>query len=259
MKVKVKLYLSYDGSNMYGWQRQKNADRTIQQIVEQTLSKICACPVTCTSSGRTDAGVHARIQVAHALIPEARLTLIENGRFILAVNSLLPRNIRLHKAQVVPESFHAQRDVLRKTYLYFVDTSAVQVPALRQYSWNLRHPLDWKAIEKATQLLVGSHDFKAFCDADSSVKTTTRTLFEAEWGRISGFPFGPSELRALRLTGNGFLKHMVRSITGTLVKVGEGKISHDQFKRALLSGNRKLVGPTAPPNGLWLWDILYLT
>ena len=257
--MRIKIFLSYDGTAYYGWQRQKNAAETIQAHLERALSKVCASPIHCTSSGRTDAGVHARIQVVHADVPTSRLSLLENGRFFLAVNSLIPKDIRVHKISAADLQFHAQKDVLRKTYLYCIDTSEVQAPSLRNYAWHLRLPLDWDAINEGVSRLVGTHDFKAFCDADSSVKTTVRTIFEAQVGEVTGYPFGPSKLKVIRITGNGFLKHMVRSIVGTAVKVGEGKTDPDVFTRALRTKNRKLVGPTCPSHGLWLWDILYLT
>lgn len=256
---KVKLYFSYDGTPFHGWQRQANTPRTIQEEVERALSRIAGDKVTCTASGRTDSGVHARVQVAHAVLPQARLKLVENGRLVLAMNSVLPSGVRLLRAERVSPKFHAQRDVIRKTYLYFINPSPVQSPALSRYSWHLRLPLDWGAMAEATQGLEGTHDFKAFCDADASTKTSVRTIYEARWGLVEAGPFGAGRLYALRVTGNGFLKHMVRSLVGTLVHIGNGKAGPELVGKALRTQERKLAGPTAPPQGLWLWDILYLT
>ena len=258
-KIRVKLYCSYDGAGFNGWQRQVGQTRTVQLVLEEALGRFCDGKTHVTASGRTDAGVHARIQVAHADVPVARRALIENGRFLMALNSNLPGDVRIHRVEEVAPTFHAQRHVQRKTYLYFIDTSPVQAPYLRKYAWSLRLPMDWNAIEEATRALKGTHDFEAFSDSDRSTKTTTRTLFEAHWGRVSAGPFGPADLRVLRLTGNGFLKHMVRSIVGTLVKVGNGGADAGLVARSLATPQRHLVGATAPPQGLWLWDILYLT
>ncbi len=258
-KVRVKFYCSYDGAGFSGWQRQAGEARTVQKVFEDALSRVCNTKTNVTASGRTDAGVHARIQVVHADVPVARRSLIESGRFVMALNSNLPGDVRIHRVEEVAPDFHAQRHVQRKTYLYFIDTSPVQVPSLRKYAWHLRLPMDWTAIEEATRALKGTHNFEAFSDSDRSTKTTVRTLYEAHWGRAAAGPFGPADLKVLRLTGSGFLKHMVRSIVGTLVKVGNKGADPDLVARSLATPQRHLVGATAPSQGLWLWDILYLT
>lgn len=260
-RFRLKIVMTYEGSPFHGWQRQLNTRDTIQEILETALSRISNARINCVASGRTDAGVHARVQVAHADVPSKLKGMLQTGRLQHALNSLLPHTIRILGVSAAPSRFHAQKDVVKKTYLYFIDTTPVQWPSSKSYSWHLRFPLDWEAIEKATALLQGRHDFKAFSDSDGSAKTSVRILYEARWGVVHpGGPFGTSgQWRVLRLTGNGFLKHMVRSIAGTLVKVGEGKISSETVQKALLTQDRNLVGPTAPANGLWLWDILYLT
>ncbi len=258
-RVRVRLYFGYDGANFHGWQRQANSQMTIQQVVELALARVCAVQVNCVASGRTDSGVHARVQVAHAEIPKARAHLVPDGRFVLALNSNLPSAVRLYRAELVDRKFHAQKGVVKKTYLYFADPSPVQQPWLRDRVWHMRRPLDWTTMERAVKCLKGTHDFRAFCDADASTKTFTRTLYEAQLGEITVNGFGSARLKVLRLTGNGFLKHMVRSIMGTLVTVGTGRLTPEGFKAALDQGNRAATGPTAPPQGLWLWDILYLT
>lgn len=261
---RLKLYITYDGTRYKGWQRQLNTPDTIQEVIETKLSIIANGRVRMRASGRTDAGVHARIQVAHCDVPEhvARLAQAVSGplqenRLKQSLNTLLPYNIRVLRIDVVPQSFHAARP-RKKTYLYFIDPSPVQLPEVRRYAWHLRFPLDWEAIEQATHVLEGHHDFKAFCGKGSAVKTTTRTLFEARWGVTvwQGISH-PVELKVLRLTGSGFLKHMVRSIAGTLVHIGNRKASPDLIPRLLETGDRAIVGPTAPAHGLWLWDIQY--
>jgi tRNA pseudouridine38-40 synthase len=217
------------------------------------------------SCGRTDAGEHARVQAVHADLPERTMRLIETesilkgeSRFKQALNSLLPHDIRVLMVKRMQDGFHATRDVRRKTYVYLIDPSPVQLPELRRYAWSLRLPLDWAAIEQATRVLKGQHDFKAFCGKGSTAKTTTRTIYEAHWGIHEWHGLvHPVKLHAFRITGNGFLKHMVRSIVGSLIHIGNRKVPADRVARLLESGKRDLVGPTAPPQGLWLWDLTY--
>jgi tRNA pseudouridine38-40 synthase len=251
--------LGYEGTNFSGWQRQTNRQNTIQAAVEMALAKVCAARINTVAAGRTDAGVHARVQVIHADIPEARLPLVLSGRFPMAMNSNLPASVRVYRVDKVDRSFHAQRQVVKKTYLYFFDVSQPTQPWLRDRVWALRAEPQWLQMQRAAALFEGTHDFRAFCDADASTKTFTRTLFEARLEPLNMELFGPAHLWVLRLTGNGFLKHMVRSIAGTLIALGQGQRSLAQVEEALYKGNRSLAGRTAPASGLWLWDILYLT
>jgi tRNA pseudouridine38-40 synthase len=260
----LKLYLSYDGTGWRGWQRQLNTEHTLQAAIEGRLATIMGEKVHVTASGRTDSGVHARVQVAHVRIPDKRLALLElagplrEPKLKQALNSMLPHSVRVLRVEQAPDDFHAIRDAVKKTYLYFIDTAPVQLPELRHHTWHLRLPLDWKAMEEAAKAFKGKHDYKAFCGKGAVVKTTVRTVHEARWGTIQWNGIcGPRELRVFRVTGSGFLKHMVRSMVGTLVHVGEGKSPVDVVERALKSAERSMAGPTAPAHGLWLWDVLY--
>ena len=264
-RLRLRLLFSYDGTAYRGWQRQTQVRNTIQETMESALSRLFNDRLHCVASGRTDAGVHARIQVAHSDVPHAAAErLVLSGRLVHALNSILPATIRVLDAHPVSFKFHARKGVERKTYLYFIDTTPIQWPAVRQYTWSLRLPLNWSAIEQATLDLNGTHDFKAFCDADSTVKTTERTLFEAYWGDVSDAalsfagPGLPQRTKVLRLTGNGFLKHMVRSIVGTLIKIGQNQAPPGLVASLLANPTlRRQAGPTAPAHGLWLWDIRY--
>lgn len=283
--TRLKLFFSYDGSAFNGWQRQKNTETTIQETFERRLSRITNTRVHVHSSGRTDAGVHARIQVAHADVPEVfaakmldsgpsgRLSLRRRsnrnsasalffhpgsgGRLISALNSLLPPSVRVWRVERAGVAFHAQRDVRRKMYVYFVDPNPVQWPHLHAYAWHLRLPLNWAAMNEAAGYLVGRHDFRAFCAADSGAKTTTREIYEARWREVRMDGFSETRLMAFRIVGSGFLKQMVRGIVGTLVKIGGDKAPPALIPELLQTGARSRTGVTAPARGLWLWDILY--
>lgn len=255
---RLKIYFSYDGTHYHGFQRQKNVTKTVQEVLESAVSKLTATRVSILSSGRTDAGVHARIQVAHVDLPPQVFIRWNLESLQKALNSILPRDIRIWLIQNAPAGFHAVRSAKKKTYLYFIDPSAVQWPSLRHYSWHLKLPLDWDLMRQTARSFRGTHDFKAFCASNSSAKTSVRHIYEARWGKAPAGVFGAhTELWVFRITGNGFLKHMVRSIVGTLVKIGSHKEDPSIVTRALESGDRRLVGPTAPSRGLWLWDIDY--
>ncbi len=269
-KARLKIYFTYDGTGYRGLQRQTNTDQTIQGVFETELSRLTGKKTSLVSSGRTDAGVHARIQVAHVDVPEQFADrMLEPGkipgdhkrtsRLVQSLNSMLPRGIRVYKVERAHPRFHAIAEVKKKTYVYFIDPSPVQLPELRTRAWHLRLPLNWDAMFAATKDLVGTHDFNAFCAAGAEVKSTVRTIHEARWGevRFHGFGAPESRLMAFRITGSGFLKQMVRSIVGTLVHIGGNREKPDLVDRCLILKNRKLAGPTAPPQGLWLWDILY--
>ncbi|MBI2604575.1 MAG: tRNA pseudouridine(38-40) synthase TruA [Deltaproteobacteria bacterium] len=255
--IRLKLFFSYDGSKFNGWQRQKNTGATIQETFESRFSRIANTRVHVHSSGRTDTGVHARTQVAHADVPAAFAAKMPEARLTNALNSLLPPSIRVWRIERAAAGFHAQRDVRRKMYVYFIDPNPVQWPHLRAYAWHLRLPLNWAAMNAAAGHLAGRHDFRAFCASDSGVKTTVREIFEARWEEIRTAGFSETRLMAFRIVGNGFLKQMVRGIVGTLVKIGGGRASPELIPELLKTGERSRTGVTAPAHGLWLWDIRY--
>lgn len=257
--MRLKFYFNYLGTLYHGFQRQANTQKTVQEVLETKISMIANARTTLMASGRTDAGVHARIQVAHADVPDLdRAPQLAPSRLLPALNSVLPRDIRMLRIDQVPGSFHALRDVKKKTYLYFIDPSPIQLPELRNHSWHLRFPLDLNAMMQATPNFLGEHDFRAFCAADTTARSTVRTLYEARWGEHNWHGIGGSaKLLVFRVTGSGFLKNMVRSMLGSLVHIGNGKANPDLICRGLQTRDRRLAGPSAPAHGLWLWDILY--
>lgn len=241
-----KITIEYDGSAYHGWQRQ-TMDRTIQGEIETALMTMAGNRVALTGSGRTDAGVHAYNQVANFQC-ETQLT---PGVFQKGLNSLLPEDIVITSCEVVPEEFHAQYDAKSKTYHYRILNRPIPVAISRQYAWHIRKELDLDAMRSALRFIVGTHDFKAFEGSGSPRADTIRCIINADLFKTDdGYV-------VLKIEGDGFLRFMVRNIVGTLVDVGLGKITPDDFKRILVSKNRNLAGITAPAHGLFLMTVRY--
>lgn len=241
-----KITIEYDGSAYHGWQRQ-TMDRTIQGEIETALMTMAGNRVALTGSGRTDAGVHAYNQVANFQC-ETQLT---PGVFQKGLNSLLPEDIVITSCEVVPEEFHAQYDAKSKTYHYRILNRPIPVAISRQYAWHIRKELDLDAMRSALRFIVGTHDFKAFEGSGSPRADTIRCIINADLFKTDdGYV-------VLKIEGDGFLRFMVRNIVGTLVDVGLGKITPDDFKRILVSKDRNLAGITAPAHGLFLMTVRY--
>lgn len=241
-----KLIVEYDGSAYHGWQRQKQ-ETTIQGEIERAARQLTGKPVTLIGSGRTDAGVHARGQVAnfHSATRLAA-TVIQRG-----LNALLPDDIVIGDCRVVHDRFHSRYDAQFKTYCYTVLNRPVPGAIGRQYAWHIKRPLDIKAMREALECLVGTYDFKAFEGTGSPRNHTTRVVTQAELVARE-----ESHLQ-IHLTANGFLKHMVRNIVGTLVDVGAGKIDPADMEAIRESRDRSLAGITAPGHGLCLMKVYY--
>lgn len=267
----LKLTLAYDGGAFVGWQQQAQGV-SIQGLIEAALTRITGVETRVTGAGRTDAGVHALGQVASARIGGDQ-SIAELWR---ALNALLPPDIRVVGVDEAPADFHARFAARGKRYAYRLATGAVLSPFERRYAWHVTYPLDTVAMSAALDALVGTHDFATFQAAGSAVPDTVRTLFEVslltsasapltgstltEPG-LTGPPWGasPSATPGLvvLLRGDGFLRHMVRNIVGTLVEVGRGRRTADSMAALLESRDRQLAGPTAPPEGLFLIDVEY--
>jgi tRNA pseudouridine38-40 synthase len=241
-----KLVLEYDGSNYHGWQRQKGL-LTIQEVVETRLAIMTQTPVRLVGAGRTDAGVHARGQVANFLSK----TQIPPARLLRGLNSLLPDDIVALELISVPKEFHARFKARSKIYEYRIDNGPI-APALgRQYGWHISRPLRWSSMVKCLKLLEGRHDFSSFQAAGSSVRSTERVVLATEITAVGEYT------RLITIEANGFLRHMVRNIIGTLVDVGSGKHTEEGFSAVLAAGNRQQAGMTAPARGLCLREVRY--
>ena len=246
MEKTFKLVIEYDGTAYHGWQRQKS-DRSIQAEIEKALTVMTRKAITLSASGRTDAGVHALGQVAHFTCE----TAIEPEAFHLGLNSLLPDDIVIKACENVPDTFHARYDARRKTYRYRILNRRVPTAVDNRYVWHIRQELQIGAMQSAAAQVVGEHDFKAFEGTGSPRTSTVRTIFRT---RLTQKPEG---YLVFEIEGDGFLRYMVRNIVGTLVDVGQGKITPEGFKMILESKDRDRAGATAPPQGLFLVSVEY--
>jgi len=242
----IKLLIEYDGTNYLGWQVQPKGS-TIQGVLEEKIRLLTGEPVRLFASGRTDSGVHAFGQVAH-FKTRSRVDIRTMQR---ALNSLLPPDIVIRKVEEVDEDFHARKHSKSKIYEYRILNRNLKSAFHRKYVWYIPQKLDFTEMKKATQSLIGEHDFSAFRTVGSSTRTTVRRVIRAEWKRQrDGF------IR-FEIEANGFLKQMVRSIVGTLVEIGKGRMNATEFRKILESKDRRRAGSTAPAQGLFLKEVKY--
>ncbi|OPL15831.1 MAG: hypothetical protein AVO39_07000 [delta proteobacterium MLS_D] len=242
----IKITVEYDGTAYSGWQRQEGAG-TIQEALENVAGRIMQETIRIVASGRTDAGVHALGQTASFRTS----TALPVERIQAGMNSLLSPDIAITAIEEVPASFHARYDSASKVYQYFLYNAPVRSPLRRRYCWHVREPLDCEAMGLAAASLRGRHDFSAFRSSGSDVKTTERTVFATSLLRSA------DNMVIFEIEGDGFLRSMVRSIMGTLVDVGKGKITPETFRSIMESGDRNRAGATAPPQGLFLKEVRY--
>ena len=246
--MNILLTIAYDGTHYSGWQRQENAN-TIQAEVERALSKAYSRPVAVTGASRTDAGVHALGQrAAFTVLPDDHRIPPEKVPYML--NTLLPADIRILAGESIPESFHPIFDATDKTYAYRIWNGPFDHPLARLYAEHVYLPLELHKMERAAAYFEGRHDFKAFCAAGGSAKTSVRTIHSLRL-RQEG------SLITMEVNGNGFLYNMVRIIAGTLIDVGTGKISVEDIPGIIASLDRTRAGKTAEARGLTLMEIHY--
>ena len=241
-----KLIMEYDGTAYHGWQIQAG-DVTLQETIEKALSQMTKEPVRVEGSGRTDAGVHALGQVA-SFKTESR---IPAEGFLAGLNSLLPDDIVILDCEKVSDDFHARFSAKTKTYQYRIYNQQIPLAVGRQYAWHIRKPLNIDAMNQAAGHIIGTHDFKSFEGTGSPKAHTVRTVVHAIVEKTSeGFVL-------FEITADGFLRYMVRNLVGTLVDVGMGKTTPDEFKQILKAKNRDRAGATAPARGLFLVAVGY--
>jgi tRNA pseudouridine38-40 synthase len=242
----VKLVLEYDGTRYVGWQVQPNGP-SIQAEIERALATLHKGARRVTAAGRTDAGVHARGQVASF----AESQPLPLAAYVKGMNALLPEDIAVRAASVEPDGFDARRSARGKRYRYVVENGDTRAPLTRLVAWQLFGPLDVGAMRDAARHLVGRHDFAAFQAADCAAHHAIREVRRLE---VIGEPGGRIDFV---VEATAFVKHMVRNLVGTLVEVGQGKRAPGSLPALVAARDRKAAGPTAPPQGLCLEEVFY--
>lgn len=247
MMKKLKCIISYDGTNFSGYQIQPNK-RTVQGSIEKAIQTIHKGDyVKVYSSGRTDAGVHAKAQTIH-FTPEHHLVNVDWKR---ALNSLLPNDIYIHEVSPVDEDFHSRYHAVAKEYRYFIRVSQDYDVFRANYTYQIKEDLDLEAILKGCERFIGTHDFTSFASAKSTAKgSKVRTLFDVDCIR-SGKEY------EFIFRGDGFLYNMVRILVSSLIDIGKGKLQAEEIPALLEKRDRTLLGKTAPPQGLYLWEVFY--
>jgi len=244
----IKVTIAYDGTNYHGFQEQRGTRfQTIQGVLEERLYRLAKRPVQVIGAGRTDAGVHARGQVINFVAGDWPVPV---ERVAYALNGLLPRDIVAIDAEEVPETFHARFSTVAKTYRYTIYNGKWHSPFHRLYSYHVPKRLDLSAMQDAAGYLEGRHDFSAFRALGTPVKTTVRTLYQARLDVEGDFIY-------IVLRADGFLYHMARMITGTLLRVGLGKLPASEVAGILASRDSLKGGPTVPARGLCLEKVEY--
>ena len=250
------ITFSYDGTNYHGWQIQPNGV-SVQEKLQGALSTLLRKEIVVTGAGRTDAGVHARMMVAHfeTFLDEPSGKAERNIKhetlkdFVYKLNRLLPQDIAVQKVEPVSDDMHARFSATSRTYHYYIHTK--KDPFLRAYSCELHYLLDFEKMNEAGRILTTYEDFGAFCKAHSDVKTTLCKVTRAEWiqtGETTWY---------FEITANRFLRNMVRAVVGTMIDVGRGKLSLEDFRKVIEGKQRSDAGESMPGNALFLEDIKY--
>lgn len=247
--LRFKLTLAYDGAAYHGWQSKKDGS-AVQNRVEAALARLFVSAPKVESSSRTDSGVHAWGMVAHVDVPRAEFKM-PPGKLALAINALLPEDIRVRSAVRVAGNFHARFGATGKQYRYHVWNGPVMDPLRRTQAWHVARPLDLAAMREAAAVFVGRHDFRSFTAnrgvvLEDAVRTLTRCEIRKNGPQVTFI-----------IEGGGFLYKMCRGIVGTLIQVGEGKFPPGEVIAMLQQKDRRAAGVNAPAHGLVLWKVFY--
>ena len=246
LKRRILLTIGYDGTSYCGWQLQSNG-KSIQEAVENSIYQLTSLPTRIFGASRTDAGVHALGQRCH-FDTESHIPI---EKWQLALNSKLPNDIRIVKAQYVPDDFHARFDAVDKKYQYRIWNATYLHPILKNYCTHIPQHMNMKLMEEAVMSLNGTHDFAAFQASGGTAKNTIRTLHNCHLTK-------DGNMITLSVNGNAFLYNMVRIIAGTIIAIGQGRMNPATFFQSYESLNRLSLGITAPAQGLELSEIHYL-
>lgn len=242
----IKLTVQFDGTRYHGWQTQSR-DRTVQATIRDALTTIFNKPVVLHGSGRTDAGVHALGQVAHFKIDSS----IGTAALVRGLNSLLPDDIVISRAEDAPGDFNARFSAASRVYWYFIWNAPAPSPFFARYSWHLHKPLDIAAMKESARHLIGIHDFTSFQYTAQDEANPVREIKKISLRLMR------KSLVLIEVEAGSFLRNMVRIIVGTLVQAGRHRISPNQVADILIKRDRRLAGPTAPARGLFLKQVKY--
>lgn len=252
----MKLLIEFDGANYQGWQTQSSG-LTIEDCMNRAISGITGESIKLNSASRTDAGVHALGQVA-VFKTDSRLPAETMKR---ALNAKLPGDIRILEAEALDYEFHPRYRAVKKSYFYLIEKTQKQSVFFHRYTWRIPISLDIDSMNRASEMLLGEHDFSAFRGTGCGAKTTVRTIHSITLSRHDYMDFMTARIQGdfirIRIEADAFLRHMVRNIVGTLVEVGKGRISPEALTYILASCDRKMAGPTAPAKGLFLEKVFY--
>ena len=238
------VWFSYDGTAYHGWQIQPNGN-SVQEELQRALSTLLREEISVTGAGRTDAGVHARQMVAHFDFSEA----IDLEQLAYKLNRILPCDIAVDRVELVDDDMHARFSATSRTYHYYIHTK--KDPFSRPYSTELHYELDFDKMNEAGRILMTYDDFGAFCKSHSDVKTTLCRVTKAEWVQTSETSW------YFEITANRFLRNMVRAVVGTLIGVGRGRLTLDDFRKVIEGKRRTEAGESMPANALFLENIRY--
>lgn len=246
MKYNYRLLLQYEGTGFNGWQKQGNTEHTIQGLLEDVLSKYLQETIELKGSGRTDKGVHAQGQTANFLTTK-KMNPLELKQWL---NRTLPQEIRVNEVEEAPLTFHSRKSAIAKTYEYCIWNSEKKNVFYHRYAYTVPEKLDVNKMKQAAELLCGTHDFIGFSSLKDTKKSTVRRIDTIEITR-------EKERLFLRFTGNGFLFHMVRILTGTILEVGKGEREPEDIIKVFQQKKRDFAGETVPAQGLRLISVLY--
>jgi tRNA pseudouridine38-40 synthase len=248
--MRYALVVAYDGTNYCGWQVQPNGVTIQSNMLEAAYAAFKTDNVTICASGRTDSGVHAKGQVCHMDVE----TTIPPERIADAMNVYLPQDISVLSSHLAKDGFDANRSAKKKTYIYNMYFAPRRNPLKDRYSVFVKGTPNVQKMREAAELFEGEHDFKAYCASGSQVVTTVRIIYKLQVDEVIE---GDICNISISVCGNGFLYNMVRTIAGTLLYYAMGRMSLDDIKKSLSTGDRNCVGKTMPPNGLILDSVLY--
>ncbi|WP_413569378.1 tRNA pseudouridine(38-40) synthase TruA [Bdellovibrio sp. HCB117] len=251
MLTKVKFTVAYDGTGFCGWQKQKQEDQiSVGHVIERALEKVFAEKITLFASGRTDAGVHALNQVCH-FSTHRKIDPAKKWDFCWALNSQLPPSIVVKRAWIAPQEFHATLSATHKTYRYLILNRPRPSAHLARYMAWERKPIDIHHLISSSEFLLGNHDFKSFQSVGTPVLDTEREIYQADW------EWRRPDVLQFTVTGNGFLKQMVRNIVGTSLMLEKKGLEPQEMERILNLKDRRKAGPPAPAEGLYLMKVYY--